>query len=921
MARAHRLLLARIVARTAIVATSTAAPPVPALQTQPRTGGRGDADIGAAACPLSGRGSLAEGRATDASGEDRGTSRGNGGNDAGTQNLAFEHTGGSGVSVPMICGGGSSSPLHARAISQLPTTTSRRPGPTTPLRSSNAGTAAVRVQTLHRAQEPPTHSASLSHGQGSHHVPAWEVSPRAPSGHAGGAKTISARALAANSTRATLRAETAIARGSMACDPTPLGSQPWVAIRKLGTSSANTTRCIRYRDTVEHTSLALGLARRLVAVALVASLFVACGDGTATGIDAGAPFQGDGGSVASDAGRVAADGGPPPSDGGMAPVDGAAPGDGALDSGTVGLADGDPGVDRDGGPGPTSDECETTGGFCWLRPTFTGADLAAIHGTSEDDIWTVGAGGSALHFDGTTWTPSATGVLVALHDVYALAEDDVWAVGEGGTVIRFDGAAWERIAVPTTELLTSVAATSASDVWVGGDEVLWHWDGAAWTIAIDESYAIGTTRILALAPDDVWVGNRFAGARHFDGATWSWTEIWLDGIYDEVSALWGTSPDDVWVGSPQDNPGRWDGTAYRGLPWDPGTVPVIARAIHGTAPDDVWFAGELGVNHFDGAEYIELEIPVEEGGSVTPTGVFAVADRAFIVGLGGAIFEARTSGVVRRGGAVTGDWTRWFSSVAFSAGEAWFFGLGTSMRFDGTHFVEVPTATTEWRQDFGGAWAAAPDDIWIAGVGQGGVNIQHWDGASWSFPDLGDTYVADFMLSVWGSGPDDVYFGGLRCLVHWDGSRFEETSVVSDVDAIGGTARDDVWAVGNGHVSHFDGTTWTSARDDGAWWTSVAAIARDDVWIAGQGRLSHFDGTAWTPFELPEAARRTGVSGLVARGPDDVWGVAGDLVVHWDGTAWRVHTAIGVGVSDVAAAPDGTLFLTGWRDAVLRRRE
>jgi hypothetical protein len=62
--------------------------------------------------------------------------------------------------------------------------------------------------------------------------------------------------------------------------------------------------------------------------------------------------------------------------------------------------------------------------------------LTDIRGRAADDLWAVAAGGQAFHFDGRSWTSSATGTERALAGVWVAPSGDAWTVGERGTILR-----------------------------------------------------------------------------------------------------------------------------------------------------------------------------------------------------------------------------------------------------------------------------------------------------------------------------------------------------------------------------------------------------------------------------------------------------------------------------------------------------
>lgn len=122
------------------------------------------------------------------------------------------------------------------------------------------------------------------------------------------------------------------------------------------------------------------------------------------------------------------------------------------------------------------------------------------------------------------------------------------------------------------------------------------------------------------------------------------------------------------------------------------------------------------------------------------------------------------------------------------------------------------------------------------------------------------------VLSVWGTGPNDVF-------------------------AVGGP-------LGNGQETlaiHYDGSTWTDLHPGGTdtyWWVSGSSAS--DVWMVGEnGRITHWDGKTFVEHTSGTTATLWGVWSAA---PDDAWIVGGtpeggtskpnDIVLHWNGTSW-----------------------------------
>ncbi|EYF04760.1 BNR repeat domain protein [Chondromyces apiculatus DSM 436] len=165
----------------------------------------------------------------------------------------------------------------------------------------------------------------------------------------------------------------------------------------------------------------------------------------------------------------------------------------------------------------------------------------------------------------------------------------------------------------------------------------------------------------------------------------------------------------------------------------------------------------------------------------------------------------------------------------------------------------------------GGAGSGAHAGAGSTGTGGAGGAGNPGTTPAWQVAlDEGDLDGA--VLSIWGSGPEDVY-------------------------AVGGP-------LGNSGptslVVHFDGASWRRLSPGGNetfWW--VGGSGPDDVWMVGEGgRITHLGGQGFTEHTSGTTATLWGVW---SAGPDEAWAVGGtpggqagedDVVLHWDGTMW-----------------------------------
>jgi hypothetical protein len=122
----------------------------------------------------------------------------------------------------------------------------------------------------------------------------------------------------------------------------------------------------------------------------------------------------------------------------------------------------------------------------------------------------------------------------------------------------------------------------------------------------------------------------------------------------------------------------------------------------------------------------------------------------------------------------------------------------------------------------------------------------------------------------------------------------------------------DIWAVGDGLITHWNGTQWqpvlTQEVQHGTW-TAITAISTHNIWVIGQAangipQALYWDGKTWTSTSIPTlSSAAVTLSGIAAIAPDNAWivgsGRSGNypnetyqpLILHWDGTSW--HEIVG----------------------------
>lgn len=225
-------------------------------------------------------------------------------------------------------------------------------------------------------------------------------------------------------------------------------------------------------------------------------------------------------------------------------------------------------------------------------------------------------------------------------------------------------------------------------------------------------------------------------------------------------------------------------------------------------------------------------------------------------------------------------------------------------------------------------WGSGPDDVWAAGGQVGRGLVLHDDGTGWRRVETG---ASELLRWIYGFHANDVYAvgeGGL--ILHYDGSSWQQVESGTDQTLYGvwGASGDDVWIVG-GDATGAEGSA-VVLRGQGRSFRVVDDVPaellpaalykiygfhdRDVIAVGSGGTVLTFDGAGWRREEVPT---EEALFSLWGRGRDDIYAVggygAGELL-HFDGQRWEraIDAALPVpGLSGVFTAPDQPVIAVG----------
>jgi len=405
----------------------------------------------------------------------------------------------------------------------------------------------------------------------------------------------------------------------------------------------------------------------------------------------------------------------------------------------------------------------SSGGAFSVDTVFAGAFLTAVWAVDDANVWASGAvfsgggdgGGGAptgvlYHYDGESWTEVVDPELAAqpLYSGWASGPDDIWVVS-GAEVLHWNGGAWARLVVGSGAPVYGVTGTSATNVFAVGEfgTIARSTGGEFATQSISEILPI--ISLWGSSATDVWgIGGPFIYHRDAGG---QWEQS-LTPDFEFMSGIWGASASELWAVGQNGTIIHNDGGGWSTVHVDSA---ITLRAVWGSSASDVWAAGEAGaLLHWNGTAWADAAVDAESRSALWGSGpgdLFAVGDGGSITRWNGGGWAPMASGTTVD---LYGVWGSGPNDV-YAVGDE-----GTVLHYDGNPEMEwtaVATGAPAGASVFA-AWGSGADDVYL--LANNGLDLVHWNGASWRTISQLSSNADVWMYTLWGTGPTNLYTAG-----------------------------------------------------------------------------------------------------------------------------------------------------------------
>lgn len=451
--------------------------------------------------------------------------------------------------------------------------------------------------------------------------------------------------------------------------------------------------------------------------------------------------------------------------------------------------------------------------------------------------------------------------------------------GAGPSIMKYDGRDWTPIALPNTDLYFQHAwATSNGDLYAVALFGLYRFDGSEWSsmsAALRDYWGAQNGEIFGYAWDD--------RLYHYDGSDWSQGDtVEVDsGLNTNWTDITGDGPDNVYTVGYDGVLAHFDGNVWTAQVLEPRRSFYYAWKEPG---GPLYLSGYDSLYAYDGSELRSVPIPLRNVQAIcfkSSTEIYVAGEKDYpyssVFRFDGAAWheDAQTESPVR---SVWGD--RASERLLVSTRTEVVQAKGTtSTPILGFNPPDFPTYRSP---NFTAAWGSTEAGVYVAG----NYAFRYWNG-EWTDLKKQDLTLTE-VSSIWGRSSEEIYAVGQSMLLHFDGQEWVSRSgagnlVLSDVSG----DEQSVVAVGyEGAIVRFDGESWEREESGTTYHLFAVSIWPGGGFAGGEnGSLIRYDGSEWRPIPSPVS---WAINDLLAFDPDQVIAVGsnGTEICIFDGREW-----------------------------------
>ncbi|MCL5998484.1 MAG: CHAT domain-containing protein [Chloroflexi bacterium] len=518
----------------------------------------------------------------------------------------------------------------------------------------------------------------------------------------------------------------------------------------------------------------------------------------------------------------------------------------------------------------------------WLTVTsrdgLASNDVRAVWGDQAGAVWFATKFGVSRLADGRWQTFTAADGLTGTNTILITGDEDgnIWAATLSG-VIQYSNGAWQAVLPWQGSGLIGRAlyAIGAGRLWVvDPNGALYFLEGGSWqAVEVANGELAGLLSAVVEGPQgELWVGSKQGLAHRAADGPWSRINTTESTDRDHrVNAIWGDGAGTVWIATDH-GLSRYAsaGNAWRRYSTSDGLLADNILDIWGDTAGNIWIAQANGISKFDGTTW----------DTMPDTGLPVSNVNSIWVGTEGMIW------------------------VATDAGPAC---------WDGTQW-QPPPVGPESSGEVRDLWSAN-DGLWVVAEHA----IRRFDGKQWQTLTTIEGFPASRFHHIWSDGQGTAWVGGADGLVRIDGNRWRtfppEVALGGILDLWGRNA-DDIWAVTDSGVAHFDGQQWQLVYENKEA-TTVMGDGKDGLWLGAEKGLYHYDGVQWRDVTTETLRMPTFVTVLLQAPNGSTWVGAEKGLVRFGGPEDKMEFQMAP-VRALFVSRSNTLWFAGWDQTVDR---